>query len=253
MNDLSVDLYYEEMGQGKPLIFLHGYPLDHATWLPIAALLKEKARCILPDLRGLGKSPVTGTETTIRLMAEDVIRLMDQLKIEKAVISGHSMGGYIAMQLAHSFPGRVCGLGLIATRAEADSAEQAASRLAIREDSLRNGPAKLIQNMASRLTDRIDIKAEILSVMKNTDPRGIAMAQYAITNRENAEPWLLELDYPVVVVAGDKDVINTEDISKNIVAHLRNGKYYASPTASHMLPMEEPELVVRALEETYLS
>jgi pimeloyl-ACP methyl ester carboxylesterase len=215
--------------------------------------MKEKARCILPDLRGLGKSPVNGTETTIRQMAEGVIRLMDKLEIEKAVICGHSMGGYVAMQLAHSFPRRVCGLGLVATRVEADSEEQAASRLAIREDALRNGPAGVIQNMASRLTDRADIRAEIVSVMEMTDPRGIAMSQYAISNRENAEPWLQELDYPVVVVAGDRDVINNEDMSKNIIAHLRFGKYYSSPTASHMLPMEEPERIVRALVETYFS
>ncbi len=69
MSNLSVDLYFEEMGQGTPFLFVHGFPLDHATWLPVARLLKSKARCILPDTRGLGKSPVTGTEATIEDMA----------------------------------------------------------------------------------------------------------------------------------------------------------------------------------------
>lgn len=253
MTNIPVDLYYAEMGQGKPLIFIHGFPLDHSTWLPVAQQLKSKARCILPDLRGLGKSPITGTETTILEMAEDVVRLMDRLDIRQAVVIGHSMGGYVAMQMAHSFPDRVMGLGLVATRAEPDSPESAASRLESRDDVLKNGISSIVRTMASRLTDNAEILPELLAIMEKNSSQGIAMAQYAMVHRQNATPWLKEISNPVVVVAGGKDGITSEEGLKKLVQILKKGKFYSSPTSTHMIPIEEPGLIARALEETFLN
>jgi pimeloyl-ACP methyl ester carboxylesterase len=247
-----IDLFYEEMGEGQPLFLLHGFPLDHTTWLPTAILLKQCFLCILPDLRGHGRSPVPGTEATISDMGADVIQLMDNLGIERAIMAGHSMGGYIAMRLAREYPERVSGLGLIATRADADSPERAAARIESRRDALAGRTETLIQNMLQRLTNREEIRTKILPVMTKADPRGIAMAQYAIATRENAAPWLENLTYPVVVVAGGNDIINTEDVSQSILAHLRDGRYYLGPDATHMVLMEEPGLIARALVETYI-
>jgi pimeloyl-ACP methyl ester carboxylesterase len=247
-----VDLFHVEMGEGQPLILLHGFPLDHTTWLPTANLLKVHYRCLLPDLRGHGRSPVPGREARIAELGADVIRLMDNLGIDTAIIAGHSMGGYIAMHMAHEFPERLIGLGLIATRADADAPERAAARMESRREALAGRTDTLIQSMLQRLTDREDIREKIFPVMQKTDPRGIAMAQYAIAERENAARWLDELAYPVVVVAGGKDIINSEEVSQNILAHLNDSRYYLSPEATHMVLMEEPGLIARALVETYL-
>jgi 3-oxoadipate enol-lactonase len=252
MNKNTVDLYYEELGQGFPIIFLHGFPLDHGTWLPVAQLLKEKARCVLPDLRGLGKSPVVGNEATILLLAEDITRLMDKLEIPQAVFVGHSFGGYIAMQLAHSFPDRVRGLGLVATRSEPDTPEKAAERLQSREDVLRNGSAALVKSMAARLTDDPSLLPDLIRIMEKTDPQGVAMAQFAMANRNDATPWLEKINLPVVVVSGSRDEIVPEESMKKMAQRCSCGKYYSSSKATHMVPMEEPELIARALEETFL-
>ncbi len=251
MTENPVDLSYVEIGMGQPLLLLHGFPLDHTTWLPAAILLKTSFRCVLPDLRGHGCSPVPGTETTISEMAADVIRLMDRLNIDKAVICGHSMGGYIATSMAHDYADRLCGLGLIATRVDTDALDRAAARMESRKDALAGRTDSLVQAMLERLTDRADIRTEILPVMQKTDPRGIAMAQYAIATRENAGPWLESLDSPVVVVTGGKDSINPEEVTFDILAHLRDARYYPAPEATHMVLMEEPGLIARALIETY--
>lgn len=251
MTENPVDLSYVEMGMGQPLLLLHGFPLDHTTWLPAANLLKTSFRCVLPDLRGHGRSPVPGTETTISEMAADVIRLMDRLNIEQAVICGHSMGGYIAESLAHGHPDRVCGLGLIATRTDTDAPDRAAARMESRKDALAGRTDSLVRAMLERLTDRVDVRTEILPVMQKTDPRGIALAQYAIATRENAEPWLEDLGFPVVVVTGGRDSINPENVTSDILTHLRDARYYPAPEATHMVLMEEPGLIARALIETY--
>ena len=119
-----VDLFYKEYGQGTPVIFLHGFPFDHSIWEPLVPLLSKDARMILPDLRGFGRSPVTEDIYSMRLLAEDVLHLMDHLKIEKAVLVGHSMGGYVSLAFAHAYPGRLLGLGLVATQAAADGPER---------------------------------------------------------------------------------------------------------------------------------
>jgi 3-oxoadipate enol-lactonase len=252
MNKNTVDLYYEEKGQGYPIVFLHGFPLDHGTWVPTANLLQEKVRCVLPDLRGLGKSPVVGTEATILLLAEDITRLMDKLEIPQAVFVGHSFGGYIAMQLAHSFPDRVMGLGLVATRSEPDTAEKAGDRLQSREDVLKNGTASIVKNMAARLTDDQSLLPELIRIMEKTNPQGVAMAQYAMVYRNDATPWLEKINLPVVVIAGARDEIVPEESMKNLAQRCSCGKYYVSSKATHMIPMEEPGLIARALEETFL-
>lgn len=251
MSEPGVDLFHMEMGEGQPLVLLHGFPLDHTTWLPAASLLKTYFRCILPDLRGHGRSTIPATEATIQDMAGDVIRLMDRLNIERAIVCGHSMGGYIAECLAHEYPERVNGLGLIATRDDADSPERAAARMESRKEALAGRTGTLISSMLERLTDRQNIREAIWPVMQKTDPRGIAMAQYAIAGRGNAGPWLEELNYPVVVVTGGKDVINSEEVTRDILFHLSDGRYYPAPESSHMVLMEEPGLIARALMETY--
>jgi 3-oxoadipate enol-lactonase len=249
----TVDLYYEEIGRGIPIVFLHGFPLDHTTWLQAAQLLKNKARCVMPDVRGLGKSPAIGTETSILLMSEDVTRLMDKLEIPQAVIVGHSMGGYIAMQMARSFPDRIIGLGLVATKSEQDAPDKAAGRLQSREEVLKNGVTSVVESMSSRLTENPDILLDLREVMKRTSPQGMAMAQFAMVYRNDATPWLSDFRFPVAVIAGAKDVIILEESMKSLAKRLSCGKYYSSPNATHMVPVEEPDLIARALEETFLS
>lgn len=253
MDDENINLYYEEMGEGLPLVFLHGFPLDHTTWLPAVNILKTRARCILPDLHGLGKSPVKGKETSILQMAKDIIQLMDLLKIQKAVFTGHSMGGYIAMQLAHSFPERVIGLGLVATRPDTDAPDKASARMQSRDEVLRNGSGVIADSMASRLTDNPDTLAELLNIMRNTHPHGVAMSQYAMVHRSDATQWLSSFNFPVAVVAGSLDKIISEEILISMSHQISGAKYYSTPTGTHMVPLEEPDLLARALTETFLS
>ncbi len=251
MNDTAIKLFYEEMGQGKPLVFIHGFPFDHSTWHPAANLLANKARCILPDLRGLGKSPVTGTESSIPIMADDIIHLLNVLEIDRACFIGHSMGGYVAMQIARAYPDRVFGLGLVATRSDPDTSDKAAERLASRAAVLSGGKSALIETMLERLTEKPEIRRQIKPIMENAPAQGIAMAQFAMANREDATGWLRELPFPIVVIAGGNDIISPIEDMKDLCAKLKDGRFYSSQSASHMLSMEEPELIARALEETY--
>jgi Predicted hydrolases or acyltransferases (alpha/beta hydrolase superfamily) len=105
-------LHYKKIGSGAHIIILHGLFGSGDNWRTFAHSLKESFQVFLPDLRNHGRSSWT-TDISYPLMAQDIIELMDYEQINQASVIGHSMGGKVAMQLAHSYPDRLKKLGVI--------------------------------------------------------------------------------------------------------------------------------------------
>ncbi len=125
----DVALEYEDAGSGRPVVLLHAFPLARAMWHPQVEALRGRYRVLAPDLRGFGGSSPFTAAPSVETMADDVAALLDVLKVaEPVVLGGLSMGGYVALAFARRHPGRLRGLILADTRAEADSAEARANR-----------------------------------------------------------------------------------------------------------------------------
>ncbi len=107
-----VRLNYTELGQGRPIIILHGLFGSARNWQGIARSLGEKHHAITPDLRNHGQSPHANT-MSYQDMANDVIAIADELKLNDIIIVGHSMGGKVAMTATLSDPGRFTALAVI--------------------------------------------------------------------------------------------------------------------------------------------
>ncbi len=150
--DEKVQLYFEEHGQGIPVVLIHGFPLDHTIWFPLIPLLKEKARLILPDLRGFGKSPVTPGIYDMGLLADDIKDMLDGLNIKQAVLAGHSMGGYVSLAFARCYPERLLGLALVASQAAADTPERRQGRLQTAGEVERTRRKSLAKTMPEKLS-----------------------------------------------------------------------------------------------------
>src|SRR5687767_3373543 len=119
---------YDEVGSGNPVVLLHGFPHNRSLWAPQTGALLEHGRCIAPDLRGFGDSGREGPYS-MEQYAEDVVELLAILGIDKAVIGGLSMGGYVAFALWRARPDLVRALVLADTRPGADSPETRRKRL----------------------------------------------------------------------------------------------------------------------------
>ena len=111
----GVDLYYESHGQGEPLILVPSTAYSGEVWKPSQMPLAESLNLILHDPRGCGRSVDSQSVYTIEQMADDIVALMDHLKVSSAHLLGHSMGGRIALSLAQNFPGRVKSLIMAAS------------------------------------------------------------------------------------------------------------------------------------------
>ena len=238
-------LYYEEMGTGTPVVCLHGYPLDHTIWLDMARELADEARVILPDLRGHGESSVPQGPYSMQVMAADVVRLLDELGIERAAVFGHSMGGYVGLGFARHFPERLLGLGLVASRAFADSPEKRAVRRQTIPLVLENGVG-LLTGMAENLTDDEALQEEMRAMILRAHPQGVAGVLHAMGARPDDMDMLAKQPVPVAVIAGAEDRIVSLDRSHAMRDVLPKGHYFELP-AGHMPMLEAPAATVEAL------
>jgi 3-oxoadipate enol-lactonase len=243
----SVALAFEEYGQGPPVVFLHGYPLDHTIWQPLVPHLQNIARLILPDLRGFGKSPVPAGTYTMREMAEDVVGLLDQLEIEKAVLVGHSMGGYVSLAFAHAYPGRLAGLGLVATQAGADTPERRQSRLKTASAVKRRGVKPVVNSMLPKLTQKTELTQPLSDLMMQAQPAGVIGSLRGMAERPDMVGNLSNIAVPAVVLAGGADQILSLENMKTMAQMLPKGWLVEIPDGGHMLMMESPDQVAEAL------
>lgn len=244
-----VDLYYEEYGHGIPAIFLHGFPFDHTIWEPLIPLLQDDARLIFPDLRGFGRSPVTDSVYSMRLLAEDVAYLMDQMEIEKAILVGHSMGGYVSLAFAQAYPGRLLGLGLVATQAAADSPERRQSRYKTAEAVHHKGARVVASSMVSSLTPKQELIQPITDLILRAQPTAVVGSLKGMAERPDMTGTLSGISVPAVVLMGALDQLLHIDRVETMAQMLPKGWLVKIPDTGHMLMMEDPQAVAIPLRE----
>lgn len=103
----GVRIAYEVLGDGEPLLFVHGLGYDRRGWGPLPALLADDFQVLLFDNRGVGESDVPEGPYAVSQMAADAVAVLDGAGVERAHVLGVSLGGYIAQEIALTFPDRV--------------------------------------------------------------------------------------------------------------------------------------------------
>jgi len=244
----GIELAYERRGQGTPLVLIHGYPLDHTIWDPVVPLLEKHFDLILPDLRGFGQSATTPTPYLLADMAADIAALLDFLKIEKAAIAGHSMGGYVTLAFARAYPGRLPGLGLVASQALADPPEKKAGRYQEAEHILAHGVGEVAEDMSLKLTDDPVLQTRLKELMLRQDPEGMAGALRAMAGRLDSTGILSAFDFPVVLVHGQADKLVPVERARLLRAALKQGTLVEIEWVGHMPMMEAPQATADALK-----
>ena len=174
----TVALCYTEAGQGTPVVLLHGFPLSGAIWEHQHRLLCDRYRVITPDLRGHGRSPAPPGVYEMGLLADDVLALLDSLKIAKAVIMGHSMGGYVVLAAWKRAPERFLALGLIDSQAGNDTEEARRGRHKMADKAAAEGSSVVAAAMIPKLfAFGVPVAPPVLNqvrqIILNTDPTGI--------------------------------------------------------------------------------
>ncbi len=251
----DVRLHVCEKGSGRPILLVHGFPLDHTMWEAQIETLCASYRVIAPDLRGFGLSDVTPGTVTMRQYADDLVRLLDALEIaEPVVYCGLSMGGYIGWEFLREHRARLRALIAADTRAEADSAETAANRHRTVESLLERGPEVLAGTMLTKLLcektrrEHPQLLERLRRTILRTHPEGAAAALRGMAQRCDARDLLPQIRLPTLFVVGSDDIISTVDEMRSMAQAVPDAQFVEIPDAGHLAPLEQPAAFNEALD-----
>jgi pimeloyl-ACP methyl ester carboxylesterase len=237
---MNEKLFYIEIGQGKPLVCLHGYALDHTIWLKMSDEMKTSVKLILPDLRGHGRSPSPDGKYSMRTMAEDVLHLMDDQNLENICVAGHSMGGYIALALAEYYPDRLSGLALVASHAFEDLPEKKKARIEDIERIRRSSVKEVLAEMPDRLTRDPEIAGYCKQLISQTSKNGVMGVLEGMAERPDRTDILKAFKKPKVLIAGIDDQLIPLKTSKDMARMIEELMLVEIKGAGHMPMMEKP-------------
>lgn len=242
---------YTDVGEGRPIVLIHAFPTDQRLWEPQRKGLKHNFRVITVDLWGFGESEQTdGQLITMTEYADEVRQLLDQLHLEKAIIGGESMGGYIALAFLEYYPEKVNGLILSNTQSLADSEETKKNREASAIDVLANGTNKLIEGFISKaLSPQAPEQMKVLlrSITEVQTPMGIASALRGMSSRHDTSNLLNISTVPVLIITGEQDKVITPQRSSDMHELAKNSKLVSIADAGHLSNLEQPEQWNRAV------
>lgn len=238
----GIEINYELQGQtGLPIVLIHGFGLDHSIWMDAASKYLRNYRVIMPDVRGHGDSEAPKGVYPMSLLARDIAHLLEFLGVSKAILCGHSMGGYITLAFAEHFPEQLAGIGLITTHAGSDSNEKRAGRYEMVEAIQERGSIALAESLASKLTKDQDIIEAAYNIIKKTNPDGVIGALQGMAERQDRTHVLSDIMVPSLVVAGEKDEIIDVAAAQQMTKALSKGTFLKISGAAHLPMLETPD------------
>lgn len=239
---------YVERGNpgGLPVLFVHGFPFNLETWEPQMRALPNHFRAIAYDIRGHGQSDVGDGQYSIEFFVDDLIALLDHLVIEKTVVCGLSMGGYIALRAVERQPERFNGLVLCDTKSEPDSNEgkvkRAASLKAVKTNGVEQFAEGFVKSVFAESTFRnnTSIVEKVKSIIKSNSSLGIGGTILALASRTDTTSVLAKLSVPTLILCGEHDALTTPKDAGFMHDRAKGSSMYLVPNAAHLSNLENP-------------
>jgi pimeloyl-ACP methyl ester carboxylesterase len=218
----NTHISYSDTGKGTAVVLLHGFLENKTMWDAYVSELSKKNRIITIDLLGHGETESLGYIQTMEDNADVVHEVLSKLRIRKAILVGHSMGGYVALAFAELYPEKIKGLVLLNSTSKEDSSERKKNRdraiKAVKKDYetfIRLSIANLFseENREILATEIEEVKTQALK----TPLQGIVASLEGMKIRKDREVLLHTTNYPKLLILGEKDpVLNYEENKKQI-------------------------------------
>jgi len=247
LNIDGIDIAYIRRGKGMPLILIHGYPLDHSIWDKVAPLLEDEFDLIIPDLRGFGGSDLMEADQSIIDYASDLAGLMTHFRIKRAILAGHSMGGYVALAFVREYPERVSGLAMIASQVLADPPARKEGRYATAKQVLEEGVGPVVESMTPKLSGDAGVQVFVRDLMSRQRPMAIASALHAMAERPDSADMFATFRFPVIIVHGDADALIPVERAREMKAALGSARYTELEGVGHLPMLEKPAAFAEAM------
>jgi len=247
------EVRYRDQGSGSCLVFLHGYLESGEIWNGFADMFSPNFRVIVPDLPGHGVSGTWGKVHTMEELAGAVRAILQEEKIDKILLVGHSMGGYVTMAFADLYPESLLGYVLFHSTCFADSEEKKRNRQ--REISLVlcgkkcqiinvNIPKGFANDNVERLRNEVE---RVRDIALDNPEEGIVAMLNGMMQRPDRTSVLQDSSLPLLLIGGMKDNYIPAEVFERLVGLAPHARVLRLNGSGHMGFIEEPELAAGAI------
>ncbi|MCC6970427.1 MAG: alpha/beta fold hydrolase [Phycisphaerales bacterium] len=244
------DFAFDDTGRGRPLVLLHGFPIDRSMWRPLTPPIRDGWRVIAPDLPGFGESTVRA-QCSIADLADAVFAVLDAIGVrEKIVLGGLSMGGIVCFDAWRRYAHRIAAILLIDTRPNAETAEGRAARYSVALSVEKDGPKVVADSMRGRLfalATPADLQEQWFARISAQPRIGTAACARALGDRADSWPTLATINVPTLIIVGDQDAITPPDLAKEMHTKITGSHLAIINGAGHMPPVEQPSATADAI------
>lgn len=250
-------IYYRSIGNGHPVMLVHGFGEDGTVWRNQIEFLKDKFKLIVPDLPGSGQSELID-DMSMEGKAEVLHSIIHEEDINSCPVIGHSMGGYITLALASAYPNHINAFGLFHSSSFADTEEKKATRRKGIENIRQHGAIEFLNTMIPNLfgkpikDEKPELIDEQIALSHNFLPKALVSYYQAMIQRPDRTDLLRKTTVPVLFIIGKYDAaVPPEDSLKQ--SHLPEKSYiHLLQYSGHMGMLEEAELCNKYLEKFLL-
>lgn len=235
--------------ESPPILFIHGFPFDHFMWDEQVKKFNQNHYCVTYDVRGLGSSPVGDGQFTMESFVDDLENIIDNLNLDKPILCGLSMGGYILLRAVERMENKLGGLILCDTKSLADNDEGKVNRARgikqINDEGTEQYVSQFIANCFTENFKRKN-KTEYETIVNRSikyDPIGLKGCLLAMAGRTDTTQYLKNISIPTLVICGEEDKLTPPDIMKSMSDKIKNSKFVAIEHAGHISPVESTKRV----------
>jgi 3-oxoadipate enol-lactonase len=248
INVNGISTCYDDFGKAQmPIIFIHGFPFDKSSWQPQMAFFKRTHRVIAYDIRAFGASTAGNEKASIPLFADDLVKFMDAMEIDKAIVCGLSMGGYILLDAVQRYAARFEAIILSDTQCIADEEATRAKRkqtiLDIGETGLMPFAEGFVKNIFTQTS--LDNKNEWVETIKNiilsTPVETVTATLSALAERSEMCSSLKLIDAPTLILCGREDKVTPIAQSEFMHREIVNSTLHIIDKAGHLSNLEQSD------------
>lgn len=244
---------------GQTVVLLHAFPCDGRMWSAQADALSAAGwDVIVPDLPGFGASDLLDADPSLEAVAAVVLQELSSQGVDRAVVGGLSLGGYLAMALLRQAPEVFAAVMLCDTKASADGDQAVANRERL-ASSVLEAPdqcGRILRQAvlpgllgATSFASRPQVVAAVEGWLDDARAETVAWYQRAMAARPESFATLAALDVPALVLWGDEDALSTADDHRAMLASLRRGESSIIAGSGHLTAVEDPRAVSAVMVE----
>jgi pimeloyl-ACP methyl ester carboxylesterase len=248
---------WTDEGTGPVVVLLHAFPCNRSMWDgQVQGLVDAGWRVMAPDLPGFGDSALLAEPPSLTAVVEALVASLLERSVDRCVLVGLSVGGYLIMEWLRRHPEMVAGVVLCDTKASADTDEAAAGRLEMAA-AVEHDPMSCSSTLRERLLPVIvgettrSSRPEVVEVVANwmdaAEPASVAWYQRAMAVRPDSIATLSEAEMPALVLWGEEDAMAPREEQDAMVDALRDAGMFVIPRAGHLSAVENPPAVTLEL------